>query len=171
MGRGPEGQKWLWEVWLPSGQPPEPERHPLMCLKNNQEMYSSGCATGSTGAGAPVPGLPRVVPGLCLSLARGSGPEGQAPVQGSTRDSQTSLPTPPELGRAQDAVPSRAVRCVSILGPNRECPELALHSVTRSNYDRSPAATRHSCLPTMAGCLSPAPRCLLAWWGAVPGTL
>lgn len=73
---------------------------PLVFLKNNQEMYSSGCATGSTGVGAPGPGLPnRVAPGLCLSLARGSGPEGQVPVQGSTRDSQTSLPTPPELDR------------------------------------------------------------------------
>lgn len=31
---------------------------PLVFLKNNQEMYSSGCATGSTGVGAPGPGLP-----------------------------------------------------------------------------------------------------------------
>lgn len=39
-------------------QPPEPRMTPSEFLKNNQKMYSSGCATGSTSLGTPMPGLP-----------------------------------------------------------------------------------------------------------------
>lgn len=52
---------------------------------------------------------------------------------------------------------SRAVRFGIILGSDQECPKRAVFSISRSNYDRSPAATRQSRLPARAGCFLPAP--------------
>lgn len=114
-------------------------------------MSSSGCATGSTSLGIPTTGLSRAVPGLCLSLGEGSGPngEGQVPVQGSTRDGVVRPAFLLHLSWVGSLGHSSERGCVvcDVLGSDQECPKFTLHSISRSNYDRSPAATRHSGLP------------------------
>lgn len=59
------GQRGLQGVRLPffwerTGNHSAPRMTPLFIefLKNNQKLYSSGCATGSTSVGAPTTGLP-----------------------------------------------------------------------------------------------------------------
>lgn len=67
---GAEGEKWLQGVWFPFGEELATTQAQndtrLEFLKNNQKMYSSGYATGSTSLGIPIPGLPTA---WCLDYA------------------------------------------------------------------------------------------------------
>lgn len=86
-------------------QPPEPRMTPLFieCLKNNQKMYSGGCARSSTSLGISTTSLPteQCLDDPCpLENILGLTVKGRSLFKGAPgQNSQTSLPALPELGR------------------------------------------------------------------------
>lgn len=79
-------------------QPLEPRMTPFFIefLKNNQKMYSRGCATGSTSFGIPTTGLP---PEQCLDYASPLGKvlgltvRGRSLFKGAPRMEQSDQPS------------------------------------------------------------------------------